>query len=68
VRIADKVLQGVTCVRLDATVTPAHSDKELAEPNFKGFGLLTELSGLSSQFSGWVVPGAVTVPDHDGTR
>ena len=37
-RIADKVLQGVTCIRLDATVTPAHSDKELAEPNFKGFG------------------------------
>ena len=38
VRIADKVLQGVTCIRLDATVTPACSDKELAEPNFKGFG------------------------------
>ena len=38
VRIADKVLQGVTCIRLDAAVTPAHSDKELAEPNFKGFG------------------------------
>ena len=38
VRIADKVLQGVTCIRLDATVIPAHSDKELAEPNFKGFG------------------------------
>ncbi|MGH3549089.1 MAG: hypothetical protein ACRDQU_13465 [Pseudonocardiaceae bacterium] len=37
-RIADKVLEGVTCIRLDATVTPAHSDKELAEPNFKGFG------------------------------
>jgi hypothetical protein len=38
VRIADKVLQGMTCIRLDATVTPAHSDKELAEPDFKGFG------------------------------
>jgi hypothetical protein len=38
VRIADKILEGVTCIRLDATVTPACSDKELAEPNFKGFG------------------------------
>lgn len=38
VRVADKTLQGVTCVRIDATVTPAHSGKELAEPNFKGFG------------------------------
>jgi hypothetical protein len=36
VRLADKTLDGVTCVRLDATVTPAHSDKELAEANFKG--------------------------------
>jgi len=45
VRIADKVLEGVTCIRLDATVTPAHSGKELAEANFKGFGLLTELTG-----------------------
>ena len=38
VRVADKTLQGVTCIRIDATVTFAHSDKELAEPNFKGFG------------------------------
>ena len=38
VRIADKVLEAVTCIRLDATVTPAYSEKELAQPNFKGFG------------------------------
>ena len=38
VRIADKVLEGVTCIRLDAAVTPAHSDKELAEPDFNGYG------------------------------
>jgi nucleotide-binding universal stress UspA family protein len=38
VRIADKALEGVTCIRIDATVTAAHSDKELAEANFKGFG------------------------------
>ena len=28
----------MTCIRLDATVTFAHSDKELAEANFKGYG------------------------------
>ena len=39
VRLADRTLAGVTCIRLDATVTFAHSDKELAEANFKGFGL-----------------------------
>jgi hypothetical protein len=38
VAMADKVLEQVTCIRLEATVTPAHSDKELAEPNYKGFG------------------------------
>jgi hypothetical protein len=38
VRVADKTLQGVTCIRLDATVIRARSDKEGAEPNFKGFG------------------------------
>ena len=36
VRVADRRLEGVTCIRLDATVVTAHSDKELAEPNFKG--------------------------------
>jgi hypothetical protein len=38
IRIADKTLEQVTCIRLDASVVPACSDKELAEPNFKGFG------------------------------
>ena len=38
VRLADRTLAGVTCIRLDATVTFAHSDKELAEANFKGYG------------------------------
>src|SRR5204863_1664266 len=38
VRLADKMLDGVVCIRLDATVTLAHSDKELAEANFKGYG------------------------------
>ena len=36
VQVADRKLEGVTCVRLDATVVTAHSGKELAEPNFKG--------------------------------
>jgi hypothetical protein len=66
--MADRVAEGVTCVRLDATVTPAHSDKELAEPNYKGFGLLTELPELSSQFRERVGSGAVTVLDHDRAR
>src|SRR5260221_994351 len=39
VRLADKTLEGVTCISLDATVTFAHSDKELAEANFKGYGI-----------------------------
>src|SRR5262249_61644009 len=39
VQIADQVLEGVICLRLDASVVPCHSDKEGAEPNFKGFGL-----------------------------
>jgi len=39
VQVADKVLDGVTCLRLDATVVTCHSEKTGAEPNFKGFGL-----------------------------
>jgi len=39
VPVADKVLAGVTCLRLDASVIACHSEKEGAEPNFTGFGL-----------------------------
>lgn len=39
VRIADKTLAGVVCIRLDALVVACHSDKEGAAANFKGFGL-----------------------------
>lgn len=35
IRIADKTLDGVTCIRLDASVVTCHSDKEGAEPNIK---------------------------------
>jgi hypothetical protein len=35
IAIADRVLDRVTCIRLDATVTPAHSGKQGAEANFK---------------------------------
>jgi Transposase DDE domain group 1 len=38
IAVADKTLAGVTCIRLDASVVTAHSGKELAEPNYKGFG------------------------------
>jgi hypothetical protein len=62
VRVADKTLQGVTCIRLDATVVPAHSEKELAEANFKGFGLLTELAKASFLFSEHVTSAFITVP------
>jgi Transposase DDE domain group 1 len=62
VRVADRTLEGVTCIRLDATVVPAHSEKELAEANVKGFGLLTELPEASSQFRGHVSCVLATVP------
>ena len=56
-------------VDLDATIVLAHSEKEKAAPTWKKtYGLLTELRGLSLQFRGWVVSGAVTVPDHGRIR
>jgi len=70
VRVADKVLDGVTCIRLDATVTFAHSDKEFAEPNFKGFGhhpLLAYCDNTGEPLAGMLRKGSAgsnTVADH----
>jgi hypothetical protein len=70
VRVADKTLEGVTCIRLDATVVPAHSDKELAEANFKGFGhhpLLAECDNTGEPLA-WMLrrgsAGSNTAADH----
>ena len=38
------MLDGVICIRLDASVMTCHSDKEGAEPNFRRFGLLPLLA------------------------
>jgi Transposase DDE domain group 1 len=35
VRVADKRLDGVTCIRLDASIVVCHSEKEQARPTFK---------------------------------
>jgi Transposase DDE domain group 1 len=70
VRLADKTLDGVTCIRLDATVTVAHSDKELAEANFKGYGhhpLLAECDNTGEPLA-WMLrrgsAGSNTAADH----
>ena len=71
VRLADKTLDGVTCIRLDATVTFAHSDKELAEANFKGFGhhpLLAVCDNTGGEPLAWELrrgsAGSNTAADH----
>jgi len=71
VRLADRALDGVTCIRLDATVTFAHSGKELAEANFKGFGhhpLLAVCDNTGGEPLGWMLrPGSAgsnTAADH----
>ena len=48
VQVADRQLTGITCIRLDATVVHAHSDKEQAEPNFKGYGHHPLLAGCDN--------------------
>jgi Transposase DDE domain group 1 len=71
VRIADKTVEGVTCIRLDATVTFAHSDKELAQANFKGFGhhpLLAFCDNTGGEPLAWMLregsAGSNTTADH----
>jgi hypothetical protein len=70
IRIADKVLNGVTCIRLDASVVTCHSEKELAEANFKGFGyhpLLAYCDNTGEPLAGMLRKGSAgsnTVADH----
>jgi hypothetical protein len=69
-RVADKTLGGVVGIRLDATVTPAHSEKEGAEPNFKGFGhhpLLSYCDNTGEPLAGLFRKGSAgsnTAADH----
>jgi hypothetical protein len=53
IRVADKTLDGVTCIRLDASVVTCYSGKEGAEPNFKGFGLHPLLPIATTPPSRW---------------
>jgi hypothetical protein len=70
VRMADQALEGVTCIRLDASVVTCHSEKELAEPNFKGFGyhpLLAYCDNTGEPLAGMLRKGSAgpdTVADH----
>jgi DDE family transposase len=70
VRIADRVLEGVACIRLDATVVQAHSGKELAEANFKGYGhhpLLAACDNTGEPLAWMLRPGSAgsnTAADH----
>ena len=71
VRLADKILDGVACIRLDATVTVAHSDKQLAEGNFKGYGhhpLIGVCDNTGGEPLAWMLrrgsAGSNTAADH----
>ena len=70
IRVADKTLEGVTCIRLDASVVTCHSDKEGAEPNLKGFGLhplLAYCDNTARPLTGTLRPGSAgsnTATDH----
>jgi hypothetical protein len=70
IRVADKTLPGVTCIRLDASVVTCHSDKEGAAANFKGFGLhplLAYCDNTGEPLAGMLRPGSAgsnTAADH----
>jgi hypothetical protein len=70
VQVADRQPTGITCIRLDATVVPAHSDKEQAQPNFKGFGhhpVLAECDNVREPLARMMRPGSAgsnTATDH----
>jgi Transposase DDE domain group 1 len=70
VRVADRKLQGVTCIRLDATVVTAHSGKELAEPDFKGYGhhpVIAACDNVAEPLAWMLRPGSAgsnTAADH----
>jgi len=70
IRVADKILGGVTCIRLDASVVGCHSDKEGAAANFKGFGLhplLAYCDNTAEPLAGMLRPGSAgsnTAADH----
>ena len=48
VRVADKVLQGVTCLRLDASVVACHSDKAGRSPISKGSACTPWAAGVTT--------------------
>ena len=69
--VADRKLGGVTCIRLDATVVPAHSGKDLAEANVKGYGhhpLLAYCANTGGEPLAWMLrkgsAGSNTAADH----
>jgi hypothetical protein len=70
VQVADRQLKGITCIRLDATVVFAHSGKEQAQPNFKGFGhhpVLAECDNMREPLAWMMRPGSAgsnTAEDH----
>jgi hypothetical protein len=70
IRVDGRPLTGWTVLDIDASLVPAHSDKEGAEPNRKGFGLHTILMFLDNtdeHLLCWLRPGSAganTASDH----